>query len=288
MRILITGASGQLGRSLQHALVAHEAVALTHADLDVTDALAVDAAFNTHKPVVVIHTAALTDTARCEREPAVADAVNALGSEHVARASARLDVRCVLVSTNEVFDGANHSAYAEDDEPHPVNVYGTSKLRGERLGLEGCPEAVIVRTSWVYGEGATNFVEKVRAAGRTGRELRFVTDEIAAATSAADLASAIRALIEKHPPAGIYHLVNEGECSRYEWAREILRLAGMPDVPVEAVTTAQLRAGGYTGPTKPRYSVLANTRARSLGSTLRPWQEALAAYFEDARVAADG
>jgi dTDP-4-dehydrorhamnose reductase len=261
---------------------------MTHAALDITDAAAVDAAFDLRKPEVVIHSAALTDTARCEREPAVADAVNALGSDYVARASARSGARCVLLSTNEVFDGANHSVYSESDAPNPVNAYGVSKRRGERLALEAYPEATIARTSWVYGPGGNNFVEKVRSAGRGGRDLRFVTDEIAAPTSAADLATAIRSLIEKDAPAGIYHLVNEGECSRYEWAREILRLAGMPDVPVEAVTTGEFRAGGYTGPAKPPYSVLANNRARAIGITLRPWHEALAAYFEDARVAADG
>jgi dTDP-4-dehydrorhamnose reductase len=288
MRILITGANGQLGRSMQREFEAHDLVALSHADLDITDAVAVDAAFDMHKPEVVIHSGALTDTARCEREPALADAVNARGSEHVARTSARINARCALVSTNEVFDGANHSAYDEDDDANPMNAYGASKLGGERLALAACPGALIVRTSWVYGDGGGNFVEKVVAAGRSGRALSFVTDEIAAPTSAADLARAIRALIENKAPVGIYHLVNEGECSRYEWAREILRLGGLPDVPVEAVTTAQLRAGGYTGPTKPPYSVLANTRARAIGITLRPWQEALAAYFEDARVAADG
>jgi dTDP-4-dehydrorhamnose reductase len=95
-------------------------------------------------------------------------------------------------------------------------------------------------------------------------------------------------LLVRDAPAGVYHLVNDGEASRYDWAREILRLSGMADVPVEAVTTDQLRAGGYAGPRKPPYSVLANTRARALGIVLRPWQEALAAYFERARVAADG
>jgi dTDP-4-dehydrorhamnose reductase len=156
--------------------------------------------------------------------------------------------------------------------------------------METLPErSLIVRTAWLYGESADNFVAKVLAAARAGKPLRFVTDEIATPTYANDLADAIRELIE-HPdtPPGIYHLTNEGEASRYEWAREIARLAGLDESRVEPVTTAELRSGGYDGPRKPPYSVLANTRARALGITLRPWREALAAYFARVQVAADG
>jgi dTDP-4-dehydrorhamnose reductase len=290
MGILITGADGQLGRSLQRELAAHDVVALSRADLDVADAGAVDAAIDRHRPEVVIHAAALTDTTRCEREPDLAAAVNAGGAAHVASACARTGARCIAISTNEVFDGEKRTPYLETDAPHAVNAYGASKLEGERLAVAACPETLIVRTSWLYGDGGgnPNFIEKVLAAARAGRALSFVTDEVATPTSSADLARAVRALIERDAPPDIYHLANEGEASRYDWACEILRLAGMGGVAVAAVTTEQLRAGGYTGPLKPPYSVLANTRARALGIVLPPWQEALAAYFERARVAADG
>ncbi len=125
------------------------------------------------------------------------------------------------------------------------------------------------------------------AAAQAGRQLSFVNDETASPTSTEDLAEAIRALIEKDAPPGVYHLANDGAASRYDWAREIFRLAGV-DAEVDAVTTAELRERGYAGPRKPAYSVLANTRAAALGITLRPWREALAAYMERARVAADG
>lgn len=288
MRILITGGNGQLGRSLVRALGAHDIAALSHAKLDVADVRSVDAAFERHKPDVVVHAAALTDTARCEREPAAARAANAIGTENVAGACARAGARLVAVSTNEVFDGEKRTPYLEDDDARAVNAYGASKLEGERLAMAACADTLIARTCWLYGEGANNFIEKVRAAAQSGRKLSFVTDEIASPTSSEDLAQAVRELLERHAPAGIYHLANDGDASRYDWAREILLLAGMSGVPVEAVTTEQLRAGGYAGPRKPAYSVLANTRARALGIALRPWQEALAAYFERARVAADG
>jgi dTDP-4-dehydrorhamnose reductase len=288
MKILITGAHGQLGRSLQPASRKHTLIAFSRTTLDVTDGPAVDAAIMGHRPDLVVHCAALTDTARCERDPEAANAVNAQGTDKVARACARAGARLVAISTNEVFDGEASAPYTEDSTPRAVNAYGASKLEGERLAAAACADTLIVRTSWLYGEGGNNFVDKVRAAARSEGPLRFVTDEIASPTYTADLASAIRGLIEKRAPAGVYHLVNEGEASRYDWAVEVLRLFGFADVPLEAVTTAQLRAGGYGGPRKPPYSVLANTRARALGITLRPWRDALAEYCRHPQVVGDG
>ena len=288
MRILITGGHGQLGRSLVRALPAHDVAALGHRQLDVSDRASVDAAFERHRPEAVVHCAALTDTTRCESDPAAAHAINAVGTENVARACARIGSRLAAVSTNEVFDGEKCSPYAEDDEVGPVNTYGASKLEGERLATAAHPGTLIVRTSWLYGDGGNNFVEKVRAAARSGRALSFVTDEIASPTSTEDLAASMRRLLDEAAPPGVYHLVNEGEASRYDWAVEILRLSGLDDAAIEAVTMAGLRAGGYAGPRKPAYSVLANGRARALGITLRPWRDALAAYFARERVAADG
>ncbi len=288
MRILITGGNGQLGRSLVRALAVHDVSALSHAELDVSDAASVETAFRRHRPEAVVHAAALTDTARCEREPAAAHAVNAIGSENVARACATASARLIAVSTNEVFDGEKRAPYTEDDATRAINAYGASKLDGERLVAAAFTGTIIARTSWLYGDGGNNFIEKVRAAAQAGRKLNFVTDEIASPTSTEDLAGAIRELLERDAPAGVYHLVNEGEASRYDFACEILRLAGMAGVAVDAVTTEQLRADGYDGSRKPPYSVLANIRGRALGITLRPWRQALAAYFERARVAADG
>jgi dTDP-4-dehydrorhamnose reductase len=287
MRILITGGTGQLGRSLQRALDVHHVVALGHAELDITDVGSIAAAFASHTPEAVVHCAALTDTNRCENEPSLARAINGVGTECIAAACQRAGATLVAVSTNEVFRGDKREPYLEDDATGPVNAYGLSKLDGEILAASTCSKTLIVRTSWLYGDGYINFVEKVRAAAQAGRKLSFVTDEIAAPTATDDLADAIARLIELRAPAGIYHLTNEGEASRYEWAVEILRLAGFGGVEIDGVTTEQLRAGGYTGPQKPPYSALANTRAAALGVRLRPWRDALAAYFERARVAAD-
>jgi dTDP-4-dehydrorhamnose reductase len=286
MKIVITGASGQLGRALQRALVSHDvrplhrATALRHALAEL----------NAVPPDVIIHAAALTNTQRCEANSYEAYQVNGKAVGRMAELARELGARLVAISTNEVFAGNAREPLAEDAATNTVNTYGASKLLGERLAMETLPErSLIVRTAWLYGESADNFVAKVLAAARAGKPLRFVTDEIATPTYANDLADAIRELIE-HPdtPPGIYHLTNEGEASRYEWAREIARLAGLDESRVEPVTTAELRSGGYDGPRKPPYSVLANTRARALGITLRPWREALAAYFARVQVAADG
>lgn len=278
MRILITGGKGQLGRSLARVFAAHDVTAPGHPDLDVTDEASVQAAFARARPDIVIHAAALTDTNRCEREPDAADAVNARGTERIARACAAAGARVVAISTNEVYDGAKPTPYTEDDAPGPLNAYARSKLRGEELARAAHDDVLVIRTSWLYGSGYTNFAEKVLAAAGSGRELSFVTDEVATPTHTDDLAEAIAALVEKQAPPGVYHLVNEGEASRWEWAAEVLRLAGR-STPVRRVTTAELRASGYSGPEKPPYSVLANTRAATLGITLRPWQEALAVYM---------
>jgi dTDP-4-dehydrorhamnose reductase len=287
VRILITGGDGQLGRALQRALRHEDVVPLPRASLDVSDAGAVLAALRDVAPAIVVHCAALTDTVRCEREPEVAEAVNAVGTGNVARVCAQQDRWLIVVSTNEVFDGSATAPYQEDAATAPVNAYGRSKLRGEGLATAMQADTVIVRTSWLYGEGEQHFVGKVLAAAKGGQPLRFVTDEIANPTLCDDLADGIRGLIDRNAGPGVYHLVNEGVASRYEWARAILDEAGI-DVPLAPVTTAELRAEGYAGPVKPAYSALANTRAAAIGVRLRPWRDALAANFSEIRVKRDG
>jgi dTDP-4-dehydrorhamnose reductase len=279
VKILITGARGQLGRSLLRRLASHQTVALNRAGLDVTSLTACIEALERHRPDAVVHCAALTDTARCEREPGLAREVNGIGAEHVAQASARAGARLVAISTNEVFDGCQSTPYDEQARPNPLNAYAVSKLDGELLATARHPDTLIVRASWLYGEGYANFNEKVLAAAHEGRPLSFVTDEIATPTSTDDLATSIAALLEKAAAPGIYHLPNEGFCSRYEWAIELLRLSGIDPSQVEAVTTAELRTNGYAGPMKPPFSALSNTRGTAIGVRLRPWKDALAAYF---------
>lgn len=287
MRILITGSEGQLGRALQQALAQYDLVPLGRQQLDVSNAMAVGDTLKREVPDWVIHCAAVTDTTYCEREPAIAKKVNEGGAWTVAAACARIEAKLIAISTNEVFDGASRVPYAEDAERSPINVYGITKGEGERLALGEGDQTRVVRTSWVFGHSERNFIAKVLAAASEGNPLRFVTDEIAAPTSAADLAAAVRAVLEREAPPGIYHLANEGQASRYEWASAVVEAAGL-NASVEPITTAELRAGGYVGPKKPPFTVLANNRARALGITLRPWRDALTAFLAPSGAAARG
>ena len=280
MRVLITGAGGQLGRDLQRALAGHELRPCSHAELDIADAHAVDSAIASFRPEVVLHAAALTDTGRCEREPEAAHAINATGAERVAAACARHSAAIVYVSTNEVFDGEKPLPYLESDEPAPINHYGRSKLAGERAVQAALAERYIVRTAWLYGHGGNHFVAKMLRAA-DGGELTVVTDEIATPTWTRDLAAAIATLIETRR-YGTYHFTNAGQASRFEWVQEILRLAGRTDVSLRPINTHAFRAGlpaDAIVPEKPPFSVLANAAGGALGIVLRPWREALAAYF---------
>jgi len=263
-----------------------QVLALDLPELDVTDAEAVERALRQARPDLVIHAAALTDTSLCEEDPALAMRVNAQGSLHVAEACRRAGATLVYVSTNEVFDGARSEPYGESDEPNPVNAYGRSKLEGERFVRGTLPRCYVVRTAWLYAEGGDNFPAKVLRAAQERRELSMVTDEVATPTWARDLAPAIIRLaalrVSGRPAYGIYHLTNAGYCSRYEWAAEVLRLAGPPwaDVALRPITSAEYGGGG---PPKPPFSALRNEAAARLGITLRPWQEALGEYFGHGR-----
>jgi dTDP-4-dehydrorhamnose reductase len=274
VRILITGGRGQLGRELQQALSAETVLAQDLPELDITDAAAVSRAVGQFRPQVVVHAAAYTDTAGCEADPELAMRVNGEGSRQVALACRESDVAMLYVSTNEVFDGQKSEPYLESDEPKPINAYGRSKLAGERHVQSILDRFYIVRTAWLYAAGGNNFPAKVLRAVANEGELRLVTDEVASPTWARDLAQAIAELIGR-PTYGIYHLTNNGSCSRYQWAERVLELAGRGDVALRPVVQAECDLP-YR---KPSYSELANRAAAALGIVLRPWQEALQEYF---------
>lgn len=273
MTILITGGRGQLGRALQQAFSREEVVAPGHDVLDVTDRGAVSRAMADIRPRIVIHAAAWTDTAACEREPELAIERNGEAAGIVAAACSRANAAMVYVSSNEVFGGDKGAPYDEDDEPNPVNAYGRSKLIGEERVREALGQHWIVRACWLYGPGRVSFPEKILQAAREKGALKAVTNEIAAPTWTLDLAQAIARLV-RQPVWTTYHLANSGQASRQEWAEEVLRLAGM-DIPVEPATQQEFGLSFR----KPVLSTLANNRAAALGVTLRPWQEALADHM---------
>ena len=276
MRILITGGNGQLGRALQTAFASDAVEALGHSDLDITSREQVSRTLSRLEPDCVIHAAAWTDTAGCERDPDLAMRVNGEGAAIVAEACRETGSALLYISSNEVFDGEKQTPYAEDDHPNPINAYGRSKLEGERRVQAVLDRSCIVRTSWLYGPGRQSFPEKILGPARKGSPLKLVTDEIASPTFTVDLAQAVAGLVHERA-SGLFHLTNAGACSRRDWAEEVLRLVGI-SIQIESVTQNE-----YGGPyRKPVNSMLANINAARLGITLRPWQEALAEHMQRA------
>jgi dTDP-4-dehydrorhamnose reductase len=273
MRVVITGHNGQLGRQLQGAFTGHEVLLLDLPCDDVTDPDIVDciAAF---RPDLVVHAAAYTDVDGAEKEPDVAFRVNAVGAQNVALGAKAAGAAVMQVSTNEVFDGTHREPYREWDAPSPIGVYARSKAAAEQIVRDLVREFYIVRVAWLFGPGGNNFVTKIRAAAEKYGSLRVSSDEFGNPTYAPDVAVAMARLAETHR-YGIYHLTNAGFCSRYEFAVEVLRLAGQSHIAVTPILSAEWQRAAQP----PLHAVLANTAGASLGIALRPWQQALAEYI---------
>jgi dTDP-4-dehydrorhamnose reductase len=276
LRIFITGNRGQLGRALCGALAKHALAGCDLPDVDITDREAIGPAIAGFAPDMVIHAAAWTDVDGCARDPDRAYRINGIGTQNVALACAACDAALVYVSTNEVFDGTAAQPYREWDALDPINPYARSKAAGEWFTQNLLTRFYIARTAWVYAEGGRNFANPrriVQVADERGA-LKVVTDEVGNPTYARDLAVGIAALIETGA-YGVYHLTNAGYASRYDYAREVLRLAGRQHVPVEPIHLADFQRPS----TPPRFAPLANTAAAALGITLRPWQEAVEEFL---------
>jgi dTDP-4-dehydrorhamnose reductase len=273
MRVVITGHRGQLGRQLVAAFGDHDLLNLDLPCDDITDP-AVSACIAAHQPDLVLHAAAYTDVDRCEGDTEKAFRVNAIGTQNVALGARQADAALLYVSTNEVFDGSRRDLYREWDQPSPLSAYARSKWAGEQIVRDLSKRFYIVRVAWLFGPGGTNFVTKILAAAERSGALRVAADELGNPTYAPDVAAAIAKLVGTGR-YGIYHLVNSGFCSRYELAREVMRLAGRPDLPVTPILNAE-----WARPSRPPlHSVLTNTAGSASGVTLRPWQAALAEYM---------
>ncbi len=282
MRVLITGANGQLGTDICQVLKSFETIPLTHADIEITDIDVVKRAFVKHKPQVVINTAAFVRVDDCEIEPDKAFSVNALGARNIAVVAQQIDAKLVHISTDYVFGGevkSHPTPYTEFDTPAPLSIYGKSKLAGENFVRHLCLKHFIIRTSGLFGIAGSsgkggNFVETMLRLGREQNELRVVNDQIFSPTYTKDLAKKIVQLIDTEY-YGTFHITNKGACSWYEFAKEILRLAGLK-TPVIPITSDQYPQKAK----RPNFSVLDNYHLRLLGiNDMRPWQEALVEYL---------
>ncbi|MGH2562861.1 MAG: dTDP-4-dehydrorhamnose reductase [Thermomicrobiales bacterium] len=286
MRILVTGAGGQLGSALRRVLAGSGmltvGVGARAADgvdrvVDITDRAAVFAAIKAERPDAIIHAAAYTDVDGCERDPARATAVNADGARHVAEATRAAGAYLIAVGTDFVFPGDGGAPYAENAPTGPLSAYGRSKLDGEQAVLAADPSFAVARTAWLYGGAGKHFPRTVLTVLRDRGGMEVVTDEAGNPTLADDLAASLVALLERRG-AGVFHLVNEGRTNRYDLARAVATAAGLSPNLVRPTTTAEFLAKYPIPAKRPANSELKNTRAAALGIRLRPWQEAVAAY----------
>jgi dTDP-4-dehydrorhamnose reductase len=224
---------------------------------------------------VIINAAAYTNVEAAEEEPDLASQVNEFGAVRLARAAHESDLRFVHVSTDFVFDGLKEGPYAEDDEPNPLSVYGQTKLDGEDSVASENPDALIVRTAWVFGPAGVSFPVKILEAARTRPSLKVVTDEIGSPTYTLDLAAGIIGLVDAGA-SGIYHLAGAGSCSRFELAQRIVELAGL-DTPIEPVESNEFP----TKAQRPMNSVLDCSKAAALGVTMPEWTDSLERFMRE-------
>lgn len=282
MKVLVTGANGQLGTDLCKVLQDFNVIPLAHSDIEISNMNSVKEVFSKHHPEVIINTAAYIRVDNCEVEQDKAFLVNALGARNVAVVCQEIGAKLVHISTDYVFGGENEprtTPYNEFDAPVPLNLYGKSKLAGENLVRHLCSKHFIIRTSGLFGvAGASgkggNFVETMLRLARQREELRVVNDQVLSPTYTKDLAKKIVQLVATEY-YGIFHITNKGACSWYEFTSEIMRLAGLK-IPVIPITSDQFPQKAK----RPSFSVLDNYHLRLLGmDDIRPWQEALKDYM---------
>lgn len=276
MRILVTGADGNVGSQLVKVLSAkHEVTGIDVQDLDITNFADLKAYVNDSKPDLIINPAAYTDVDGCARNPEKAILINGYGAQNLAIAAHENDAAIMQISSNEVFDGTANRPYYEYDAMNPVNSYGYSKYVGDKAVRESNPRHYIVRLSWLFAHGGHNFLQAILGAAQAGKSLRVVVDEVANPTYNDDFCEAVAQLVETER-YGIYHLCNAGTVSRFQFARYTLDKAGFSDTPIAKISSHE-----WPRPSSPPvYCGMANIAAKSLGITLRDWREAVDDFLE--------
>ena len=280
-RVLLLGASGQLGGEIRRTWTGMDLVTPSHAQLDITDPQAVRQAIASHAPDAVVNCAAFHNVERCEEEPQSAFAANALAVNAMAEACAGQGALFVTISTDYVFDGELGRPYTEADEPHPLSAYAISKYAGELLTLRLQSAAYVVRTCGVYATRASTskghtFIDRIIAQARAGEPVRIVRDQTVSPTYAPHLAQGLLQLLRSNAAYGVYHMVNEGAVTWYDYAREALRIARI-DHPVEPVSYKDWPSRVR----RPAFSALENAKLHAIGISLPSWREGVEAYLRD-------
>ncbi len=277
MKILILGHRGMLGSDLMlRMMVAHDVTGKDVGDFDITVEDDCGRVIAECSPDVVINAAAYTNVDGCETDRDRCFAVNAVGVKNIALACRGKGIRIVHFSTDYIFDGRKETPYVEEDEPAPLNVYGASKLEGERF-LQAFSDCwLLIRTAWLYGKNGKNFVKTILEKAAAVKTLNVVDDQIGAPTYSWDLSAAVQLLVEGGHE-GLFHLTNRGRCSWHEFACKIMQYAGKSDVTVRPIPSADLARPAV----RPAWSVLSSRKfSEATGKTMRFWQIALQDYLE--------
>lgn len=264
MRILLTGAKGQIGRCLKDRFPENwELIASDSQTLNITDAHNVANMVNTFEPDVIVNAAAYTQVDQAEAEAAKVFDINATGSLNLAKAAKAIDARLIHLSTDMVFDGHQTSPITEEAAPDPVNVYGKSKLAGELLALSTHVHTTILRTSWVFSEYSQNFVRTILKAGLNEKNIAVVDDQFSCPTYAGDVAEAIIQLIRLTHLRGVWHFCGQRIQSKAEFAQHILQLAAQQDQRYANVQVKNIQTADYPATAvRPAYAVLSDQALR--------------------------
>ena len=275
LKVWIVGSESQVGKAITTVLDETELKILCtdQEELDITNTEDVLSYGEIQRPDIIINCPAITETALCEANPEMAYRVNALGARNLSLVARKHNAKIVQLSTDDVFDGKKDAPYTEFDDTHPLTVYGRSKRAGENYVKEFTHKHFIIRSNWVYGEGGKNFVNALLERAETEAEITIPADQYGSPTSAMDLARVILHLMETNE-YGTYHATCSGNCSRFEFAQEILRLAGKAVVlkPGSSAEVASVR---------PAYAVLDNFILRIIDVYEMPtWQKSLREYLK--------
>jgi dTDP-4-dehydrorhamnose reductase len=278
---VVTGAGGQLGQEVVRCLkneARMHVVGFTRKEWDVTEPDQTKRLLNQAKPDVIIHCAAYTQVDESESDPELAYAVNGEATRHLAVECARRGIRLVYISTDYVFDGHKEEGYTETDLPNPLNHYGKSKRLGEKWVMEHCPDHLVLRTSWLYGIGGTNFPLAILKKAEANQPLAVVFDQVGSPTYTGHLAEKVKQFLFSSA-RGIFHVANQGRCSWFDFATEICRLAGF-DVKIEPISSADLARKAM----RPACSVLKSEKMEKWGIPPMPhWKEGLVQFLKEWR-----
>jgi dTDP-4-dehydrorhamnose reductase len=275
MRVMILGASGLLGQALMREWSGDEVIGLGSRDVDIRDKDRVRETVEETRPKWIVLAAAYTNVDGCEGSPELTFAVNRDGAAHVAEAAKIVGSKLLFISSDYVFDGKKNSPYEVDDRRNPRSVYGRSKAEAEIRLLDLLPDCCIVRTSWLFGAGGKCFPDTILKLASSRPALDVVDDQRGCPTYSVDLARAIVQLCRKDAH-GIVHGTNAGNCTWFEFARGVVKQAGLP-TEVRPITTAQMPRPAQ----RPAYSVLSSASLDQLGVTMPPWQEAVSRYLQE-------